>query len=304
VLTVRRLLVLLLGSLLSPLVWATTEATPLVADPPDDGAHPASIVELTIPSHGARLPGHIYLAAGAGPHPTVVFLHGFPGNERNLDLAQALRRAGFNSLFFHYRGAWGAEGEYRIAHLTEDTATVLRWLRAEEQLRALRIDPTALSLLGHSLGGYTALAAGSQDPALRCVMALAPANLALWKDGAEDGGLLFERLQAYADSLFMLRGLDGNKLGAELRTTPREQLDTERFAPGLVGKSVLMIAGDRDQATPPAQMFDPVVRAYLEEPRMYLSTLKLPTDHSFSGLRLRLTEAILDWAGEHCASAP
>ena len=39
----------------------------------------------------------IVLAAGAGTHPVVVFLHGYPGNERNLDLAQAVRRAGFAS---------------------------------------------------------------------------------------------------------------------------------------------------------------------------------------------------------------
>ena len=39
----------------------------------------------------------------------VLLLHGFPGNEKNLDLAQDLRADGFNVLFFHYRGAWGSE---------------------------------------------------------------------------------------------------------------------------------------------------------------------------------------------------
>jgi hypothetical protein len=34
-------------------------------------------------------------------------LHGFPGNERNFDVAQALRRAGYAALVFHYRGSWG-----------------------------------------------------------------------------------------------------------------------------------------------------------------------------------------------------
>jgi len=52
----------------------------------------------------------VYEAQGAGPHPTVVLLHGFPGNEKNLVLAQALRRAGWNVVFFHYRGSWGSGG--------------------------------------------------------------------------------------------------------------------------------------------------------------------------------------------------
>jgi esterase/lipase len=48
--------------------------------------------------------GLLYLAQGKGPHATVLFLHGFPGNEKNIDLAQAVRRAGFNALVFYYRG--------------------------------------------------------------------------------------------------------------------------------------------------------------------------------------------------------
>lgn len=58
--------------------------------------------------------GLIYIASGAGPHPTVILLHGYPGNEKNLDLAQSLRREGWNVLFFHYRGAWGSEGEFSL----------------------------------------------------------------------------------------------------------------------------------------------------------------------------------------------
>ena len=40
----------------------------------------------------------IYIASGPGPHPTVLMLHGFPGNEKNLDLAYSFRRAGWNVL--------------------------------------------------------------------------------------------------------------------------------------------------------------------------------------------------------------
>jgi pimeloyl-ACP methyl ester carboxylesterase len=54
----------------------------------------------------------IYVAAGKGPHPTLLLLHGFPGNEQNLDLAQAARRAGWNVLTLHYRGSWGSPGPF------------------------------------------------------------------------------------------------------------------------------------------------------------------------------------------------
>jgi uncharacterized protein len=31
-------------------------------------------------------------------------------HQRNLDLAHAMRRAGWNVVFFHYQGAWGSGG--------------------------------------------------------------------------------------------------------------------------------------------------------------------------------------------------
>jgi uncharacterized protein len=83
------------------------ESDPVRSDPSPNLLPPASMEEIAIKSHGARINGLIYLAAGAGTHPIVIFLHGYPGNERNLDLAQAVRRAGYNALYIDYRGNFG-----------------------------------------------------------------------------------------------------------------------------------------------------------------------------------------------------
>jgi pimeloyl-ACP methyl ester carboxylesterase len=83
---------------------ATVTADPSVVD----SAYPPLMRAVQIPSAGVRLNGVLYLAQGRGPHATAVFLHGFPGDEKNLDLAQAVRRAGLNALVFYYRGAWGS----------------------------------------------------------------------------------------------------------------------------------------------------------------------------------------------------
>src|SRR5215472_7545477 len=77
---------------------AQTTPDAVVADPPRDPAYPATRAWPDIPSHGAKLYSVIYVASGAGPHPTVLLLHGFPGNEKNLDLAYSIRRAGWNVL--------------------------------------------------------------------------------------------------------------------------------------------------------------------------------------------------------------
>ena len=82
-------------------------------------------------------------------------MHGLPGNERNLDLAQAIRRAGWDVLTFTYRGAWGSPGDFSIANSMEDTAAALAFARSPDGAK-FGIDPRHIVLAGHSMGGATA----------------------------------------------------------------------------------------------------------------------------------------------------
>ena len=80
-------------------------APAIYTDPAPDKAHPAGMEVLHIPSGGVAINGIAYVAAGPGPHPVLVLMHGLPGNEKNLDLAQAVRRAGWaRSRFFSLPG--------------------------------------------------------------------------------------------------------------------------------------------------------------------------------------------------------
>jgi pimeloyl-ACP methyl ester carboxylesterase len=134
-----------------------------IVDPPRDAAHPARNRQLLIDSHGAKMNALFFLAAGAGPHPTMLLLHGLPGNERNLDLAQAVRRAGWNVLTFTYRGAWGSEGDFSISNALEDTAAAMRFLRSAAASSAYGIDENRLVIAGHSMGGFAAAAFAAED---------------------------------------------------------------------------------------------------------------------------------------------
>jgi predicted alpha/beta-fold hydrolase len=96
---------LLAGLVCSPCHADETKRTAAALDAPSVGDR-ASMQTMQIPSHGALMNALVYVAAGAGPHPAVILLHGFPGNERNLDLAQDMRRAGWDVLYFNYRGSW------------------------------------------------------------------------------------------------------------------------------------------------------------------------------------------------------
>lgn len=265
-----------------------------LADPATiDAAFPPGLAEVSFESSGERLNGHIYLANGAGPHPTVILLHGFPGNEKNLDLAQALRREGFNVLFFHYRGAWGSEGVYSFTHLIEDVGAATRFLRAKAA--DYRVDPAKLILIGHSMGGFAALQGAARDPSIVCTAAIAPANLGA-RVFAFDQDKQFEAgFRAYADSLQMLAGFDGARGVAEIRANA-EAFELHNLTPGLAGKQVLIIGADKDASVSAETVIKPLIAAYEADPAIRTSGVILPGDHSFSWTRGALIRTVADWA--------
>jgi uncharacterized protein len=80
----------------------------VIADPPPDAKSTARMEVIHIPSGGVQINGVVYVASGPSPHPTFVLFHELPGNEKNLDLAQAVRRAGWTVVTVNYRGSWGS----------------------------------------------------------------------------------------------------------------------------------------------------------------------------------------------------
>src|SRR5213595_3306343 len=130
---------------------AALAAPSTIVDPPRDSAYPSHNQQLLLPSHGVGLNALLFVASGKGPHPTVILMHGLPGNERNLDLAQAIRRAGWDVLTFTYRGAWGSPGDFSIANSMEDTRAALAFARSPEAAK-LGIDSRHIVLAGHSMG--------------------------------------------------------------------------------------------------------------------------------------------------------
>jgi dienelactone hydrolase len=111
-------------------------------------------------SAGNRLLGTLFLAKGDEPKPTAIVMHGLPGIEKNHDLCHALRASDWNALVFHYRGSWGSGGDYRFDTLPEDARAALDYLSsgAHESVDARR-----MALVGHSMGGWTALMAGADE---------------------------------------------------------------------------------------------------------------------------------------------
>ncbi|WP_082466961.1 alpha/beta hydrolase family protein [Sphingomonas sp. Leaf25] len=101
---------------------------------------------------GVDVPARFFIAAGLGPHPTILLLHGLPGTELNLDLARAIQRTGWNVLAIHYRGVWGSPGQFALGNTIADARAALQWLRASD--RQAQVDTSRIVVFGHSMGGF------------------------------------------------------------------------------------------------------------------------------------------------------
>lgn len=282
------------AALLAACTTAPVEApAETAAAPAYDEAFPPAIEEVSFDSHGDRLNGLVYVADGPGPHPAAVLLHGFPGNEKNLDLAQDMRAAGWNVLFFHYRGAWGSEGDFSFTHVIEDVAAATDFLRTNAE--TYRTDPDRLILIGHSMGGFAALEAGAKDKSIACTAGLAPADFGVLADAAAANPELKAGFAAYSDTLQMLAGTSGDALVAEIMNN-RDVFDVKALAPAFAGRSVLLVGADKDASVPADTMMEPLITAFEAEPDVDATGIMLSGDHSFSWSRDELISIVLDWA--------
>lgn len=272
---------------------------PVMEDPVVvDRQFPPSAVELTFQSSEDDMHGLLYLAQGKGPHPTLIFLHGFPGFEQNLDLAQSLRRAGFNILTFHYRGSWGSGGTFSILNARDDVAAAAAFLRDPKNPSAERIDATQLGVVGHSLGGFLALEAAAIDTDLKCIVAITPANMGVMAEAARTDPAYRATLEEDTGQQGPINGVTGEVLVAELLSHP--ELNAITLATQLAPRPLLLIGASSDTVLPNALFHTPLTVAYQSLEWPALRVVLMDGDHSFSWNRVALTRKVTDWALTSC----
>ncbi len=265
---------------------------PLYEDPPLDALYPPSLNLAAFYSAGSRLNGRVFSAQGAHAHPTILLLHGYPGVEQNQDLAHVFRRAGWNVVMFHYRGAWGSEGEFSVGNLLEDALNVAEAIRQPEFVAQYRVNPERIVLMGHSMGGFAALLATAELPWVQAVASLAGFYVTgharlLNEDDFEQEAYLWG-LEAAP-----LRGATGAGVVQEL-IAHAEDWDLLRRAPAFSGRDVCMVGATMDSIAPTALHLEPLAAAYRQHGAR-VATHTLEADHSFSGARVALAARLLAW---------
>ena len=267
----------------------------LTTDPPHDKAFPAEMETFQIRSGGVLLNALAYVAEGAGLHPVVILLHGFPGNEKNLDLAQAMRRDGWDVMYFDYRGSWGSPGDFSFTHSMEDTEAAIGYVRDAANAKKLRADPRFIVLVGHSMGGFMARYVGAHDREVKAVGLISAADMGVDRmQGSQPEqveGATKKLAEGFASNgMAPLAGCTPEGLAKEVIANAAAW-NTVNLAPMLAKRPVLVVTSD-DGLGPSNDAF---VAAYRKAGGKDITAVHLTTDHSYSDQRIALESVVLEF---------
>ncbi|MBP5212482.1 MAG: alpha/beta fold hydrolase [Pyramidobacter sp.] len=248
---------------------------------------PASLDSLCVSVGGSNLYGAVMLPDGTypAPRPCAIMIHGYPGTSRNDDLAQALRRCGVCVAVPHLRGAWGSEGEYSFEHIVEDTAALANEFRDGELGRRMNVDPSAVFLIGHSMGGWASLNAARALPWLRGLVLLAPYDLTYYPQRDDEAAL----------KELLVEGTIMRMPGVEALFAEAYALRDRSFAAAaddVKDLDLAVVCGTADPVAPWA-MSEPLWNALGNIPSQAVRRKMIfDDDHSFSAHRIALARFI------------
>ena len=236
--------------------------------------YPASSEEITITIGKDSIAAFGMFALGKEKKETVILLHGLPGNERSLDLAQELRRNGKNVIYFNYRGSWGSQGEFLYSNCIEDVKEVMDFFDKPENSTKYRIKSKSYILFGHSMGGGIALLVGAKDSRISKIGAFSPNPV-----GNAPKELL-DWVYNYTKTLFMLE-INPNEFYNEIIEN-NALYDPLKYKNELSKKDILIL----DENNRNAEWINKIEN---------IEYVLMKTDHSFSDKRLELIDKIKEW---------
>ena len=253
----------------------------------------STIEAVTFRSGADYVNGALLLADGTKPHSTLVLLHGFPGVERNFDLAHEARRAGWNVLVFHYRGAWGSGGRFSFTSSHDDAPAALAFLRSSEAAVRYHIDPDRIAIAGHSMGGFIALQTAANDWRVLGAASWAGFNFGSFApEAARDRERIAE---AWGGNLHPLHGASGSALVEEVIASG-SAWDLRNLSDAFRDRPVLLVGAKHDAVAPVAMHHGPLVDAYTNAV-LRLTHAVLDTEHGFTSHRPVLSRMLLQWLG-------
>ena len=260
-------------------------------------------LEITINRDGVLLKGKFYISEGIGKFPTVILLHGFPGNEIDvLDIGSQLSELGINALTFNYSGTHQSQGHFNFENTQKDIKAVFEFIRKSENIRKHKIDTDHIFLGGYSYGGGMALTYAANHPEIKAVFSIA----------GNDHGVFMEEynrnpgMQKIIDKMFNDLKAPTGQVRFARGGTPKEIAEMKiielnptyhllKSVSLLVQKDILLIGGWDDHKVSIDHIILPLYRALKNEKAKNVRIAAFQDNHSFRNSREGLVQTIIKW---------
>ncbi len=234
---------------------------------------------VEFPSGGNILFGRIYGPEGGAKRPAVAICHGFPGDTKNMDLAEELALNDIVTLVFFYQGAWGSGGKYSLTKLEVGAKDAVAYLRTLPY-----VDPKRVGLVSHSMGALPLTKTMSLDPTVKTGVLMSPAS---------DTGAIAAGGEKTAKRLASMA--PGKLSGATQETLLKDLKEVAKATNPMmlipkIKAPLMVVVGSMDNVTPPdacQRLFDKA-----KEPKRWV--VIEGADHSYSEHRIPLINAVLE----------
>lgn len=191
------------------------------------------------------------------------------------------------------------KGTFSFAHAIEDADAEVAFVKDPVNIAKYHIDPNKIVILGHSMGGYMVASAAAHDPKVAGVVMISAWNIGGSFPPPEAGAAVIEKAKKGMAASFIadnnvapLAGCTAESLVAEAYAH-RTEWNFDTFAPALASRPFLVITSD-DHLGPADHAF---VVALQKAGDSHVTETHFAADHPYSGQRIALTTAILNWLG-------
>ncbi len=237
-------------------------------------------IEFTSGSN--TLLGRLYRPEGRMQKAAVTFCHGFPGDTKNMDLAEELALNGIVTLIFYYQGAWESSGKYSLTKLEVGVRDAVAYLKGQPY-----VNPRRVGLISHSMGALPLSKVMSLDPSIKTGVLMAPVadiKVLIAKRGMEGTA---KRYASMAEG--KLNGATYESLLMDLEEVSKTTNPVD-LAPKIKAPTIVIV-GSKDEDTPPEMCRKFYISA--GEPKKWVQIEG--AGHSFSEHRIPLMREVLDW---------
>jgi uncharacterized protein len=255
-------------------------------------------VIIDLKNNGTKLDAKIYLAEKSNKVPTVILLHGFPGNQSSpLGLAERLTNAGFNILVFNYQGSFSSEGNFSFDNCIENVNAGYNFLLNPENQHKFKIDTSKIVVCGYSFGGTIAIESAMYNDKIKNIISIANDDHSVSiKKATTDLGFR-ENYRQFVGKSFEPTGPFRGDLKAlmEYNIQNVDHYDLVKNAEKLKSKKVLFIVGWQDNTSLVEVNSLPLYRKLLQLNKENTSIRGFESDHRFSNVIDDITNTIIDW---------